>query len=41
MWRQCETWDGTYDFEDLMDAHELLDVQEENRYRARKASESK
>ena len=35
LWRQRETFDGTYSFEDLLDAHELLDVKAENDYRQR------
>jgi hypothetical protein len=30
MWRQRELSDGTYDFSDLLDAHEFLDTREEN-----------
>lgn len=30
MWRQRELTDGTYDFSDLLDAHEFLDVKEDN-----------
>jgi hypothetical protein len=30
MWRQHEAIDGTYSFEDLLVAHELLDVKEVN-----------
>lgn len=33
LWRQRETFDGTYDFQDLLDAHEFLDVKEENEAR--------
>jgi hypothetical protein len=33
MWRHCETFDGTYDFADLLDAHEFLDVKAENQER--------
>lgn len=39
MWRQHETWDGTYTFDDLLDAHEVLMVQEKNKQRAREAAE--
>ncbi len=35
MWRQHETWDGTYSFEDLLDAHEILDIKAENERRMR------
>ena len=34
MWRQHETWDGTYSLEDLLDAHEMLAVRRENERRA-------
>lgn len=33
VWRQHEVWDGTYDFGDLLDVHEMLDVVEENKRR--------
>lgn len=36
LWRQHETWDGTYTFQDLLDIHEALDVRDENEQRARK-----
>ena len=39
IWRQHELWDGTYDFEDLLDAHEMLAVQAINRKRAQDAAE--
>lgn len=32
-WKQRETFDGTYDFEDLIELHEFLDVREENERR--------
>ena len=35
MWQQCQVFDGTYDFVDLLDAHELLDVKDENERRVR------
>lgn len=35
IWQHHEVFDGTYDFADLLDAHELLDVKEENQHRAR------
>lgn len=35
MWRQHETWDGTYTLGDLIDAHEMMMVQAENEKRAR------
>ena len=33
MWKQHEIWDGTYSFSDLLDAHEMINVQNENRAR--------
>ncbi len=39
LWRQHETFDGTYDVGDLLDALEYLDVKAENRRRAEKAAE--
>jgi hypothetical protein len=33
MWRQCETFDGTYNAMDLLDAHQLLNIQDEMRRR--------
>jgi len=39
MWRQHEVWDGTYTFSDLMNAHEILIVQAENRRRAEEYTE--
>jgi len=41
MWRQHETWDGTYNLDDLMDAHEMIAVKAENAKRAKEASERK
>jgi len=35
MWRQCEAWDGAYTLGDLLDAHEMIAVREENRARYR------
>ena len=32
-WQQRETWDGTYNFADLVDVHEMMDVQREMRRR--------
>ena len=40
IWQQHQLWDGTYDFEDLLDAHEFLYVREENKRRAHAAAES-
>ena len=33
LWRQCETFDGTYDVQDLCDVLEFLAVKEENERR--------
>jgi len=41
MWKQHELWDGTYSFSDLLDIHELLNVQAENQRRAQKAAENR
>ena len=40
IWQQHEIWDGTYDFDDLLDAHEMLYVREENKRRAQAAAEA-
>jgi hypothetical protein len=37
LWRLHETFDGTYTIDDLLDAMEILDVQAENRARAKAA----
>jgi hypothetical protein len=37
LWRQHEAWDGTYTLADLIDAHEYLDVKEENERRLERA----
>lgn len=34
MWKQHEVFDGTYSLEDLLDAHEMLLVMNENKRRA-------
>ena len=39
MWNQHEVFDGTYDFDDLMDAHEILMVRQENKRRAQEHQE--
>ncbi len=39
LWQQHELFDGTYDFDDLLDAHELLAVKAENAWRAQQAAE--
>jgi hypothetical protein len=41
MWRQHEVFDGTYDFDDLMDAHEIMAVKAINARRAQEAAERK
>jgi hypothetical protein len=41
LWRHAELFDGTYTLEDLFDAHELLDVREENDRRMKAHYESK
>ena len=33
MWQQHEVFDGTYDFDDLLDAHEMLLVKAINKQR--------
>lgn len=37
MWKQHEVFDGTYDFDDLLDAHEMLAVKAANAMRAAEA----
>lgn len=39
LWRQHETFDGTYDIGDLLDVLEFLDVKEENERRHRASTE--
>ena len=39
MWRQHEVFDGTYDFDDLLDAHEIMAVKAINAKRAQEAAE--
>lgn len=39
MWRQHEVWDGTYSLGDLLDAHEMLMVRNENERRQREQAE--
>jgi len=34
MWKQHELWDGTYTFNDLLDAQEIILVRQENQRRA-------
>jgi hypothetical protein len=38
MWKQHQLWDGTYDLDDLLDAHEILEIQNENTLRAEEAA---
>lgn len=33
IWQQHELWDGTYTFNDLLDAHEIMLVKAENQRR--------
>jgi hypothetical protein len=33
-WKQRELSDGTYDFDDLLDIHEMISIREENKKRA-------
>ena len=39
-WQQHELWDGTYTFDDLLDIHEIMLVESENRRRAEDYAES-
>lgn len=41
MWKQHETWDGTYTFDDLLDAHEMIAVKYENKRRSYEAERAK
>lgn len=41
MWKQHEVWDGTYNLDDLLDAHEIMQVKYENERRAIEASKAK
>ena len=34
LWRQHELWDGTYDLDDLITIHQMLDIKAVNEYRA-------
>jgi hypothetical protein len=38
MWQQREVFDGTYTLDDLLDAHEMLAIQHENKRRAYEAA---
>lgn len=40
-WQQHELWDGTYTFYDLLDIHEIMMVEAENRRRAQAYEESR
>ncbi|WP_302815481.1 DUF6889 family protein [Selenomonas flueggei] len=39
-WQQHELWDGTYTFNDLLDVHEIMLVEGENRWREREYEEA-
>ena len=39
LWRQHETWDGTYTLVDLLDAHEMIAVRVENQRRAQEQAD--
>ncbi|WP_375293624.1 DUF6889 family protein [Clostridium estertheticum] len=39
IWQQHELWDGTYNLDDLLDAHEMLAVKRDNESKAYKAAE--
>ncbi|WP_157261499.1 DUF6889 family protein [Paenibacillus sp. A3] len=39
IWQQHQVWDGTYTLDDLLDAHEMLEVRYENERRAYEAAE--
>ena len=41
MWKQHELWDGTYTLDDLLDAVELIQVQQENEKRANDAARNR
>lgn len=38
-WQQHELWDGTYTLSDLLDCHEIMAVEAENKRRAQEAAE--
>jgi hypothetical protein len=38
-WKQHELWDGTYNLDDLLDIHEMMAVQNENKARSYEAME--
>ncbi|WP_430748914.1 DUF6889 family protein [Clostridium botulinum] len=37
-WKHHELWDGTYNLDDLLDIHELMEVSNENEIRAYESS---
>ena len=39
LWKQHELWDGTYNLDDLLDIHEMMNVAHENERRARLEAE--
>jgi hypothetical protein len=39
MWQQHELWDGTYSLDDLLDAHEIIQVKHENQLRSEESIE--
>lgn len=39
-WRQHEVWDGTYNWEDLLDWHEMNQVKIENEWRRHDADKT-
>jgi hypothetical protein len=41
MWRQHEVWDGTYNLDDLLDAHEMILVRYENEKRAHESAKQR
>jgi len=41
MWQQHQLWDGTYTLDDLLDAHEMLEVKQENERRAYDAAKQR
>lgn len=38
MWKQHQVWDGTYTLDDLLDAHEILEIKHENERRSYEAA---
>jgi len=41
MWQQHQVWDGTYSLDDLLDAHEILEIKRENELRAYEAAKQR